>query len=117
MGETNGENLFELFCGVIEAFAPCMDDYLYVFDVRNDQYYISKKAMNRFAIPSFAFHNVLEAHKQFVYPDDVARLEEDLGLLLEGKKLEHNLTYRWLGVDKEPIWITCRGRMILGTDG
>lgn len=117
MEETNGENLFELFCGVIEAFDPCMDDYLYVFDVRNDQYYISKKAMNRFAIPSFVFHNVLEAHKQFVYPDDVARLEEDLGLLLEGKKLEHNLTYRWLGVDKEPIWITCRGRMILGTDG
>ena len=117
MEETNGGNLFELFCGMIEAFDPCMDDYLYVFDVRNDQYYISKKAMKRFAIPSFTFHNVLETHKQFVYPDDVAELEEDLGLLLEGKKLEHNLTYRWLGVDKEPIWITCRGRMILGTDG
>ena len=30
MEETNGGNLFELFCGMIEAFDPCMDDYLYV---------------------------------------------------------------------------------------
>lgn len=25
MEETNGGNLFELFCGMIEAFDPCMD--------------------------------------------------------------------------------------------
>ena len=46
MEENGGGNLFELFCGMIEAFDPCMDDYLYVFDVQNDQYYISKKAMS-----------------------------------------------------------------------
>ena len=52
----------------------------------------------------------METHKQFVYPDDVAELEEDLGLLLEGKKLEHNLTYRfpafnssWYGYDAAGI--------------
>ena len=45
MEENSGGNLFELFCGMIEAFDPCMDDYLYVFDVQNDQYYISKKSL------------------------------------------------------------------------
>ena len=34
MEENGGGNLFELFCGMIEAFNPCMDDYLYVFDVQ-----------------------------------------------------------------------------------
>lgn len=117
MEENSGGNLFELFCGMIEAFDACMDDYLYVFDVQNDQYYISKKAMNRFAIPSFLFTNVIETHGTFVYPDDCEMLAADLRLLLEGKKLEHNLTYRWLGVDREPIWINCRGRVILGANG
>lgn len=117
MQENNGGNLFELFCGMIEAFDPCMDDYLYVFDVQNDQYYISKKAMKRFAIPSFQFTNVIETHKIFVHPDDCETLTEDLNLLLAGHKSEHNLTYRWLGVDGEPIWINCRGRIILGADG
>lgn len=117
MEETGGGNQFELFCGMIEAFDPCMDDYLYVFDVQHDQYYISKKAMKRFAIPSFMFTNVLETHKKFVYPDDVDLLEEDLTELLQGKKFEHNMTYRWIGVDGEPIWINCRGRVIIGEGG
>ena len=64
MEENGGGNLFELFCGMIEAFNPCMDDYLYVFDVQNDQYYISKKAMKRFALPSFQFIMSSSACKQ-----------------------------------------------------
>lgn len=117
MEEINGGNLFELFCGMIEAFDSCMDDYLYVLDVPNDQYYISKKAMKRFAIPTFMFKNVLETHKKFVYREDIKLLEEDLASVMSGQKLEHNLTYRWIGSDGEPIWINCRGRVILGTDG
>ena len=117
MEENSGGNLFELFCGMIEAFDPCMDDYLYVFDVQNDQYYISKKAMKRFAIPSFQFTNVMEVHRRFVYPEDCEMLMNDLRQLLNCEKLEHNLTYRWLSVDREPIWINCRGRIILGANG
>lgn len=117
MEENGGENLFELFCGMIEAFNPCMDDYLYVFDVQNDQYYISKKAMKRFALPSFQFTHVLDTHRKFVYEEDIEMLEADLEKVMSGEKLEHNLTYRWMSVDGEPIWINCRGRIIIGADG
>lgn len=117
MEENGGGNLFELFCGMIEAFDPCMDDYLYVFDVQNDQYYISKKAMKRFALPSFQFTHVLDTHRKFVYEEDVEMLEADLEKVMSGEKLEHNLTYRWMSVDGEPIWINCRGRIIIGADG
>lgn len=117
MEENGGGNLFELFCGVIEAFDPCMDDYLYVFDVQNDQYYISKKSMKRFALPSFQFTHVLDTHRKFVYEEDVEMLEADLEKVMSGEKLEHNLTYRWMSVDGEPIWINCRGRIIIGADG
>lgn len=117
MEENGGGNLFELFCGMIEAFNPCMDDYLYVFDVQNDQYYISKKAMKRFALPSFQFTHVLDTHRKFVYEEDIEMLEADLEKVMSGEMLEHNLTYRWMSVDGEPIWINCRGRIIIGADG
>lgn len=117
MEENGGGNLFELFCGMIEAFNPCMDDYLYVFDVQNDQYYISKKAMKRFALPSFQFTHVLDTHRKFVYEEDIEMLEADLEKVMSGENLEHNLTYRWMSVDGEPIWINCRGRIIIGADG
>lgn len=117
MEENSGGNLFELFCGMIEAFDPCMDDYLYVFDVQNDQYYISKKSMKRFALPSFQFTHVLDTHRKFVYEEDIEMLEADLEKVMSGEKLEHNLTYRWMSVDGEPIWINCRGRIIIGADG
>lgn len=117
MEENGGGNLFELFCGMIEAFDPCMDDYLYVFDAQNDQYYISKKAMKRFALPSFQFTHVLDTHRKFVYEEDIEMLEADLEKVMSGENLEHNLTYRWMSVDGEPIWINCRGRIIIGADG
>lgn len=117
MEENGGGNLFELFCGMIEAFDPCMDDYLYVFDVQNDQYYISKKSMKRFALPAFQFTHVLDTHRKFVYEEDIEMLEADLEKVMSGEKLEHNLTYRWMSVDGEPIWINCRGRIIIGADG
>ena len=117
MEENRGGNLFELFRGMIETFDPCMDDYLYVFDAQNDQYYISKKAMKRFALPSFQFTHVLDTHRKFVYEEDIEMLEADLEKIMSGEKLEHNLTYRWMSVDGEPIWINCRGRSIIGADG
>ena len=117
MEENGGGNLFELFRGMIETFDPCMDDYLYVFDAQNDQYYISKKAMKRFALPSFQFTHVLDTHRKFVYEEDIEMLEADLEKVMSGEKLEHNLTYRWISVDGEPIWINCRGRIIIGADG
>ena len=117
MEENGGGNLFELFRGMIETFDPCMDDYLYVFDAQNDQYYISKKSMKRFALPSFQFTHVLDTHRKFVYEEDIEMLEADLEKVMSGEKLEHNLTYRWMSVDGEPIWINCRGRIIIGADG
>ena len=41
MSEQKREYVFEDFQKVIECLAPSMNDYLYVFDLVHDQYYIS----------------------------------------------------------------------------
>ena len=52
---------------IIDLLHPCMDDYLYVYDFTNDYYYISPHAVERFALPSNEFNNVIATHKKFVY--------------------------------------------------
>ena len=108
---------FDEFCEYVKEYSPCMDDYPYVIDIKEDKYYISEKATERFAVPSSLFSNVTETHKFFVYPDDIKILEEDLQKLLSGQKDTHNIDYRWLSKDNEPVWINCRGRVLKDENG
>ena len=108
---------FDAFREVIEQFASCMNDYLYVVDVKNDVYYIADRALERFALPGAEFTNVTETHRQFVYKDDFPMLQEDLNRLLSGEKDSHDIVYRWIGLDGQPIWINCKGKAIHDAEG
>lgn len=104
-------------CSMIELLYPCMDDYLYVYDLKNDYYYISPSAVKRFLLPAYQFNHVPETHNQFVYPEDIPLLQKDLAEVADGQKDSHNLHYRWLGRDGQPLWINCRGRIVRDADG
>lgn len=108
---------FEEFCHVIDGFAPCMDDYLYFYDISQDLYYISEKALERFALPANRFTDVTEMHRKFVHEEDVDMLVADLEKMVSGEKDEHNIEYRWIGKDGNPIWINCRGRVFKDENG
>lgn len=108
---------FEECCEIIKQFATCMEDYLYFYDIPDDIYYISEKALERFAMPTNLFTNVTETLRQFVHEDDFDMLQEDLGKMAAGEKDEHNIEYRWIGKDGEPIWINCCGRAIRDENG
>lgn len=116
MEKTPNYQTFELFKQVAQDFGPCMHDYLYVYDVKNDIYYIAEQATERFAIPSCIFTDVMANLEKFCYPDDFPMLKEDLDLALGGTKDTHDLEYRWLGNDGTPIWINCMGRIIRDED-
>ena len=51
---------------IIDLLDPCMDDYLYLYDYKNDYYYISPDAAKRFLLPSHQFSDVFTAFAQFV---------------------------------------------------
>lgn len=104
--------LFGKIKETIENFAPCMDDFLYVYDIHNDLYYIAEKALERFKLPSCTFRDVVNSHSLFVYPDDIKLITDDLNLLLSGVNDYHNLDYRWIGIDGSPVWINCQGKLI-----
>lgn len=116
MKETKGSYMYEIIRGAIDAFDECMNDYLFIYAVREDLYYISPKATKRFSIEKPEFTDALEEHAKFVYPVELQMLMDDLAQLVAGVKTEHNLVYRWLDRNRKPVWINCRARIILDED-
>lgn len=98
---------------VIQLFNRSMDDYLYLFDIQNDYYSISKHAVNRFCLPNYHFCDATKAHNYFVYEDDLPLLFDEFNKIKSGEITEHSLHYRWLDRQHNPVWVNCRGDVIL----
>ena len=110
-------NTFSAVRELLQMFSDCMNDYLYIYDMVRDIYYISEQAVERFAIPSDRFSHVVETHRQFVYEPDQQELIRQLENLARGDDDEHNFCYRWLSRSRQPVWINCRGKVIRQSNG
>lgn len=97
----------------IQLFNSSMDDYLYLFDIQNDYYSISKHAIERFCLPNYHFNEATNAHNQFVYKEDLPLLFKEFSKIKLGEIVKHSLHYRWLDHEHNPVWINCRGEVIL----
>lgn len=117
MEELIGENGISQFQEIIDILSPSMDDFLYIYDLQGDCYYISPRAVERFAIPKAKFHNAREVIMGFVYDADKDRLNKEIGLLLAGEKNFHDLEYRWLDQKGNPVWINCKGQLTRNEQG
>lgn len=100
----------------IRILNPCMNDYLYVYDLKEDYYVISEHATERFLLPSDKFYDAARRHEIFVYPQDMPLLQAEIKQIKEGKKEFHNMKYRWLDKNSEPVWINCRGTVLYDDD-
>lgn len=104
-------------CEIINVFSPSMDDYLYIYDLEKDFYYISSNAENRFALPSNQFYNAAATFAEFVHPDDYDVLLSEFEKLKSGTIKEHDFQYRMISKDKRAIWIHCRGIVHFDAEG
>ncbi len=107
----------EQFKNVIKTLDTSMNDYLYIMDLQNDFYCISKNAAVRFLLPSAEFHDVSENLKKAILPEDLPMVLEDLELIKAGKKQFHDIQYRWYDQEHRAVWINCRGRVTCDADG
>lgn len=102
----------ESFKKTICLLDRCIDDYLFVLDIKEDVYFISPHAKKRFKIENNIMIDSLENLKLFVYYKDYDELVIDLNEIISGQKDYHNMQYRWIGKDDIPIWINCRGKTL-----
>lgn len=117
MEEYNDTLSINMFQKVIEILDPSMDDYLYIHDFKHDLYCISSSAVERFSVPAKQFHNVSDGHSKFIHPDDLPQLTEDIRQVMNGEKDFHDMEYRMLDREGNPVWINCRGQVIKDSDG
>ena len=96
---------------VLKVLSECTDDYIYIYDLKNDFYRLSPEALVFYDLPAHRFDNASEHILNIVHPDDKAMLVEDLGAIQEGKSVTHNLEYRWIDKNGKPTWISCRGKV------
>lgn len=108
---------FKTLCDIAKLYASCMNDYLYVLDLTQDVYFITENALKRFALPGSMFSDTRNNFRAVVHPDDYDMLIADLDEVSSGKKDEHNLKYRWIGLDGYFVWINCRGQLLRTAEG
>lgn len=108
---------FEHFNKVFAVLGRSTDDYLFVFDLEKDEYAISEAAVSRFCLEEPKFANATEILKGVCHPEDWPMLEQNIEGLKNRTIAEHDLEYRWLGKEGYPIWISCRGQVVLGAAG
>lgn len=97
---------------VIDLLSPSTDDYLYFIDFRTDFYYIAPQSLERFCVPQNAFYNVLETHRNFVYAEIIRCWLPNSVIWLTTNRCIHNMEYRWLDLNGNPVWINCRGYLV-----
>ena len=109
-GEQTAEILFQII-------TECMDDYLYIFDLQNNTFEISQSAVERFNMSKNVLTDAANEVMKVVYEEDRRMLAKHLADICEGRENVHNLHYRWLDKEGMPVWINCRGIVIIDQQG
>ena len=101
----------EKYENVLQVLSECTDDYIYIFDLKNDFYRVSSEILETYNLPADRFYNASDYIMEVVHPDDKALLVADIADIRDGRKDTHNLEYRWIDKNGKATWISCRGKV------
>ncbi len=96
----------------LSIFEECTDDFIFVFDLLNDHYTISKDALEVYDLPGESFYDASNILLNIVHNEDKQLLADDLAQIKDGLKDFHNLEYRWIDKNGDVTWISCRGKVV-----
>lgn len=108
---------YEQFDNVLSILAQCTDDYLFIYDLKEDHYKITERAVDTFKLDEADFYDALNVLTECIYPEDRLTLKTSIERLKAGELDKHDLEYRWLDKGDNPIWISCRGKVTYDSDG
>ena len=97
---------------MIDLIAPCMDEYLYIIDLKNDTLRISQSAVERFMLPDKFMNDATKHLRTLVYEKDRKLLENHKRKIYDGKEKRYNVLCRLMNSKNLPVWINCRGEVI-----
>lgn len=107
------EERIKNYLNVLNILAKSTDDYLYMWSIDRNEFWYFGGVEKEYALqdkgkPMCSAEEV----ESVVYQADLKMLHEDLGLIVEGKKMVHDMNYRWVNRQGDVVWINCRGKVI-----
>ena len=102
---------------VFTLIDECTDNYVFVYDLENDLFHISKSALDTFTLEEEHIKLASSALKPLVYPKDWDRLAADIRAVRNQEKAQHNLEYRLITKDDEIIWVSGKSRTFFNENG
>ena len=102
----------EHYLQTIDILDSATDNYLFVYDYRNDNFHIAPHATQRFAIEERVIYNATTSLEKLVYPEDLQMLHDDFANLKSSDRSHQNIIYRWVSKTGDPIWINSRGYVV-----
>lgn len=88
------------------------DGYIFIYDMINDVYTISKKVMDTFDFDEYSFPDATNNLKKVIYEQDFPALEKNLSDIKNGISEVHDMEYRWYNRERKPVWIACKGKVV-----
>lgn len=97
----------------LSVMDQCTDSYMFVFNLSDDEYLISDKALQTFKLDTNCFSDATTVFTNVVYPPDLHLLKSDVERLQSGQSDSHDIEYRWYDKQGNPIWISCKGKVVI----
>ncbi len=102
---------------LMELISSCMDDYLYVIDLQKNAMEISQSAVDRFMLSDRYLDDAANDIMAVIYKEDRGLFKKHLEDIIEGREKVHNIHYRWIDKNGQPVWVNCRGLVTYDKDG
>ncbi len=108
----------ELYHSMLNFLSESSDDYFFLWDIQAQQLHLSEKINLKYdLLQTGATSCTLSDWMRIVYPPDLPELAEQLERIQRGELQLHNLVYRLVNRNGELVWISCRGKSSLSTEG
>lgn len=107
------EERIKNYLNVLRILCKSMDSYLYLWNISKDETWFFGDVDRNYAVrKKGSATNTTAEMVNITYPADRAALQADLEKIMAGEKNIHDMDYRWMNRQGEPVWINCRGTVI-----
>lgn len=104
---------FETTCKLIETINRSTDDYLFIWNIKEDvRWFFGDIDANYDIRKSGSDTNSTPEMLRIIHPADQAAVLASLNEIAQGKKDIHDMDYRWINRQGQKVWINCHGTVI-----
>lgn len=112
------DNLIATYLDTIQGLSDSTDDYLYLLEIREDRMWFFGNIAEKYNLTSEGKPYInTEVWEKNIYHKDLDAFRKDIGMILDGKSMIHDMEYRLINKEGKRVWVSCRGKVKRDKDG